>query len=110
MAIEIRLKEVMKEKGISGRKLAEMLGSQPQYISNICNGRQNMSLDMLKRISDLLGIQLWELLVDPKDMSGDGDFVAMVRRKGEMFFFESETKLMDALKEWESDKEENPIQ
>lgn len=61
-----RLKEIMKEKGITGRELASRLNTTPQYISNVVSGRQNMSLESLENVANLLGVELWELFKAPE--------------------------------------------
>lgn len=59
----IRLKDVMKEKGVTGRELAARLNTTPQYISNITSGRQNLSLNGIEDVAKALDVEPWELLV-----------------------------------------------
>lgn len=63
--MNIRLKEIMKEKGVTGRELALRLNTSPQYISNVVSGRQNMSLESLENVANLLEVELWELFKAP---------------------------------------------
>ena len=65
----IRLKEVMKEKGVTGRELATRLNTTPQYISNITNGRQNLSLNGIDEVAKALGVEPWELLVSREQLA-----------------------------------------
>lgn len=64
----IRLKEVMKEKGVTGRELAARLNTSPQYISNLTSGRQNLSLNGIEEVANALGVAPWELLVSRKQV------------------------------------------
>lgn len=61
--MNIRLKEVMKEKCVTGRELATRLQTTPQYISNITSGRQNLSLKGVEDVAKALGVEPWELFV-----------------------------------------------
>ncbi|MCX4279333.1 helix-turn-helix transcriptional regulator [Muribaculum sp.] len=65
----IRLKEVMKEKGVTGRELATRLNTTPQYISNITSGRQNLSLNGIDEVAKALGVEPWELLVSREQLA-----------------------------------------
>lgn len=65
----IRLKEVMKEKGVIGRELATRLNTTPQYISNITSGRQNLSLNGIDEVAKALGVEPWELLVSREQLA-----------------------------------------
>lgn len=65
----IRLKEVMKEKGVTGRELATRLNTTPQYISNITSGRQNLSLNGIDEVAKALGVEPWELLASREQLA-----------------------------------------
>lgn len=58
----IRIKELLKEKGISQKDLADRLGITVVGISKILNG--NPKIDTLEKIASTLEIELWELFVD----------------------------------------------
>lgn len=104
--MNIRLKEVLREKRISGKELAAMLGTTPQYISNIANGRQEMSLKSIDRIAECIGVQPWELLVSREEVCGaapvpgDSDFVAMLHYKGQCLYFTSIDEARRCLESW----------
>ena len=50
-----------KEKGYSQERFAFEAGIARKYMSDIENGKRNVSLDVIKRIADKLGISLSEL-------------------------------------------------
>lgn len=58
----IRIKELLKEKGISQKELADKLGITVVGMSKILNG--NPKIDTLEKIASTLEIELWELFVD----------------------------------------------
>ena len=58
------IKEKRFEKRITLRKLAETLDIAPAYMSDIENGKRNISLDILERVADKLGIKLSEFFLE----------------------------------------------
>ena len=51
-----RIKELIKKKGISQEKLAEMIGIEPTALSNIVTGRNYPLFTTLEKIINILGI------------------------------------------------------
>ena len=52
---KLRIKEILKEKGISQIELAEKMGKSKQYISNILTGGKGMSIATLVEIAEING-------------------------------------------------------
>lgn len=50
---KLRIKEILKEKGISQIELAEKMGKSKQYISNIVTGGKGMSIATLVEIAKI---------------------------------------------------------
>jgi transcriptional regulator with XRE-family HTH domain len=44
--------------GMTQKKLAEMLGVSPQYVSKILKGSENMTLETIAKLEDALGVNL----------------------------------------------------
>lgn len=63
----LRLKELLKEKGISGKKLAERLSVSENTISFIANGKQQPRFELLKNIADILEVDIRELFKSTRD-------------------------------------------
>lgn len=57
----LRLKEVLKEKGVSGKELAEMVGVSQPAISDISNGKSFPRPDLLLQIGEALDVDVREL-------------------------------------------------
>ena len=51
-----KLKEILKEKGISQRRLAKLAGYSQQYISAIVNNKTLVSIKALHRIAEVLNV------------------------------------------------------
>ena len=48
----------MKQEGLTQKALAERMNCTQQYVSKILKGQENLSLDILSRLEDALGISL----------------------------------------------------
>lgn len=60
------LKQIRKEKGFSQQELAKGLGVTQGTIQKIESGKNDLTLKMMKKLSEFLNIEPWQLL--PKDM------------------------------------------
>lgn len=58
---KLRIKEILKEKGISQIELAEKMGKSKQYISNIFTGGKGMSIATLVEIAKILDVEFRDL-------------------------------------------------
>lgn len=58
-----RLKVVLVENGKTGKWLAEQVGKNEATVSRWCSNKMQPSLDMLVRISELLDIDVKDLIV-----------------------------------------------
>lgn len=58
------LHQVLKAHGLTQKAFADKLGTSPQYVSAICSGKLTASVKKLQEIADLLGVSLYDLLVD----------------------------------------------
>lgn len=77
----MRIKEVLKEKGVTAKELADRLGVTQPSISFAING--NPTVETLERIAAALGVQVTDLF------EKKGDFIAMVSAQGETRRFDS---------------------
>lgn len=61
-----RLKEILVIKGVSQKDLAEKMGVNVNTIANICNNRTQPHLLDLKKMAEILDVDIRELLVSTK--------------------------------------------
>ena len=61
--MELRLKDLMKAKGMTSVRIAELVGMHKTNVSNIINGKQMPSVETLERFADVLGVRFTELFV-----------------------------------------------
>ena len=58
----LRLKTLRKEKGLSQEELAERSGLNRPYISGIEQGKRNVSLEVMEKLSEALGVGIGGLV------------------------------------------------
>ncbi len=62
--MDLRIKEVIKEKGMTITELADKMGINRVNLSNMVNG--NPTVETLNRIADAIGCPVTELFVQPQ--------------------------------------------
>lgn len=62
----MRIKEVIKEKGFTQKEFAEKLGMSTVGLSQIIAGKP--SYTTLEKIANVLGVEVWELLVSKDEI------------------------------------------
>jgi len=62
----LRLKEVLREKGMSGKELSAQVGVSQNAISNITQGTSFPKPKLLIRIAEVLEVDVRELLISTK--------------------------------------------
>lgn len=81
--LQLRIKEICKEQGITLNTLAERIGVTQPSISGLATGKIKPSLDTLEKLSKALDVEVGELFT-PKN-----DFIAFIRSKGKTHTFTS---------------------
>lgn len=77
--MEIRVKEIMQEKGITSIALATMVGLSKNTISNLINNKTMPSVETLNEIAAALDVPLWQLFAAPNDVASTKDTGAKVK-------------------------------
>lgn len=65
------IKDLLKERKLTQKDLAQMIGCSYQNVKIMLNG--NMTLSSLEKVANALGVELWELFIrkdDPRLRSG----------------------------------------
>lgn len=65
-----RIKDILKERGITLNELAETLGVSRQALSRQIKGK--MLIETAEKIAAALDVPLWQLFADPIAVSNDG--------------------------------------
>lgn len=66
--MELRLKEILAQKGITLKDFASTSGISQSNLSNYINGNISPTLDTLKKIASYLGIDVVELFREKEDV------------------------------------------
>ena len=56
-----RIKELRKTRGLSQERLSERAEITPNYLSRVERGTENPTLDTLIKLTDALGVEMWEV-------------------------------------------------
>lgn len=57
----LRINEILKEKGLTNRDFARLMGKKPQYTSAVSKGRVGASLKMLSKMAEVLDVPMKEM-------------------------------------------------
>lgn len=66
--MELRLKEILAQRGITLKDFAQMSGISQSNLSNYLNGNISPTLDTLKKIASFLSIDVVELFKEKDDV------------------------------------------
>lgn len=73
----MRIKEILKEKGITLSQLADTMGVSRQALSRQVAGK--LLVEKAEEIATALNVPMWQLFVSPEEVAGSGDFVAFIK-------------------------------
>lgn len=88
----MRVKEILKEKGLTGKELADKLGMTETGFSIAIGEKGNPPLKRLQDIAFALDVPITELF------ESKGDFVAFVHHEGETRHFNSPDSLAEYIR------------
>lgn len=96
--IKLRIREILAQKGMTNKALADKMGVLPQHISNILSGR-SLSVNALVKVADALGVQFGDLFVSSftPNTPFENEFVAMVKCRRGIFTASSLNELQDVV-------------
>ncbi len=94
--IKLRIREILAQKGLTNKALADKMGVTPQHIANILSGR-SLSLNTLSKIADVLSVEFGDLFVSSYSPNTpfENEFVAMVKCRRGIFTASSVKELQD---------------
>lgn len=69
--MEVRIKEIMQQKGITSVALAEKIGISKATVSNLINNKTMPSIDTLGKIAEALGVPNWQLFASEEEVFED---------------------------------------
>lgn len=78
-----RIKEILKEKGLTVNQLADMLEISRQALSKQIQGK--MLVETAQRIAETLNVPMWQLFASPEEVTGEGELTALIQHKGDFY-------------------------
>lgn len=69
--MKYRIKEILKEKGLKGVELAEMLGINKITLYRNLSENNDLRISTLEKIATALNVPLWSLLVSKDEITKD---------------------------------------
>lgn len=79
----MRIKELLKEKGITQQELSDILGVSYQSIKQTLNA-PSVTTSTLEKIATALNVPLWQLFASHDDVKGE-ELTALIHHKGEFY-------------------------
>lgn len=81
----MRIKEILKEKGLTQVEFANQLGITRVGLNQLINGKP--SYTTLEKLAKVLKVEIWELFVSPVEVANrntqsKNDFTALIRSNG----------------------------
>lgn len=100
--IKLRVKDILTQRGMTNKALADKMGVSPQHVANILSGR-GMSVNSLLGIANALDVEFGDLFVSTysPDSPYQNEFMAMVKcAKGifTAFSLDNLQELIDSLR------------
>lgn len=68
----LRIKEILKEKGITSKDLASEFGITENGLSLVINGKRQPRFELLERLAERLNVQLWQLFTGSSQIGLNG--------------------------------------
>lgn len=88
----MRIKEILKEKGITLSQLADTMGVSRQALSRQVAGK--LLVEKAEEIANALNVPIWQLFVSPNEVAGGGEeLTASIRYQGKFFNTTSKEEL-----------------
>lgn len=69
--MQVRIKDIMVEKGVSSVSLASMIGVSKVTVSNLINNKTMPSVETLENIANALDVPMWQLFASKEEVQGE---------------------------------------
>lgn len=80
----MRIKEVLKEKGMTQQELADMVGVSHQSIKQTLNA-SSVTTSTLEKIAIALDVPIWQLFASPDEVKGNSELIALIEHGGDFY-------------------------
>lgn len=94
---ELRVKEILKERGIKMKELAQQIGITPESLTRAL--QRNPQYSTLKAIADNLGVSMRDLFRGEDELKENNEMRGCIFYNNELFTFNTREELEDFLKQ-----------
>ena len=94
---ELLVKEILKERGVKMKDLAEQINIAPETLTRTLRG--NPQYSTLKSIADCLGVAVRDLFKEGETANGNGDMKGCIFLNGMIYTFNNRCEIESFLKE-----------
>ena len=81
----MRIKELLKEKGLTQQELADMVGVSYQSMKQTINA-QSVTTSTLEKISTAFNVPMWQLFASPEEVKDDANTITCPHCGGKIHF------------------------
>lgn len=99
----MRIKEILKEKGITLSQLADTMGVSRQALSRQVAGK--LLVEKAEEIANALDVPIWQLFASSEDVVGNGSFVAFIKDGVNIYHANSLSELEKIVQDIKENKE-----
>lgn len=99
----MRIKEILKEKGMTLQELADKMDVSRQALSRQVAGK--LLVEKAEEIACMLDVPMWQLFVSPEEVAGSGDFAAFIKSGIKTYHANSLSELEKIVQEIKENKE-----
>ena len=79
--MQVRIKEIMVEKGVSSVSLADTIGVSKVTVSNLINNKTMPSVETLEKIASAFDVPMWQLFASPVEVTDKSELTALIQYK-----------------------------
>ena len=65
--IAIKIIKALREKGLTQKGFADLMGVTPQYVSKLVKGQENLTIETMVKIQDVLDISILDIKKEEKE-------------------------------------------
>lgn len=95
----LRIKEILKERGMQIGELAELIELSPQNLSKLLNSKSKPSIETFEKIAEKLNVELWELFTESTSKT---ELTALIQHKADFYKAESLKELKEVVSKIEN--------
>lgn len=103
----MRFKDVLNKYGVTQQDLADRMGMNRVSVSRLLSEKNDLRISTIEKIANAIGCPVAELFDKQNKEDAISDFIALIKRGGELYSASSIAEARDVLDKLENKKEGN---